>query len=65
MRKTASSRTIGLALILAPLFASDLTAQARPYFVAYDPHLEEPGALEISVNPVFGSQRGGHDFVAS
>jgi len=40
-------------------------AQERPYFVTYDHHLEEPGNLEIAVNPVFGTQRGGGNFLAS
>ena len=39
-------------------------AQTRPYFVTYDHHLEEPGALEIAVNPVYAKQRGAGDFLA-
>jgi hypothetical protein len=39
-------------------------AQTRAYFVTYDHHLEEPGALEIAVSPVFAKQRGAGDFLA-
>ncbi len=37
-------------------------AQDRPYFVTYNHQLEEPGELEISFNPVFGTQRRGNPF---
>jgi hypothetical protein len=51
----------GLAfLLIAPTAA----AQERPYFVTYDHYLEEPGALELGFNPLFGSVEGGNDFVA-
>ncbi|HKS83061.1 MAG TPA: hypothetical protein VJR23_16270 [Candidatus Acidoferrales bacterium] len=39
-------------------------AQEPPYFVTYSHHLEEPGNLEIEFNPVFGTQRGGNDYLA-
>jgi hypothetical protein len=39
-------------------------AQETPYFVAYSHHLEEPGNLEIELNSVYATQRGGNDFVA-
>ncbi len=48
----------------AVLGARMVHAQDRPYFVTYSHDLEEPGALEISVNPVFASQRGAGDFLA-
>ena len=41
-----------------------LAGAETPYFVTYDHHLEEPGALEIAVNPVYAEQRGAGDFVA-
>jgi hypothetical protein len=44
---------------LAPAAA----AQERPYFINYSRHLEEPDSLEISLNPVFATQRGGGDFL--
>ena len=52
----------GLAVFLA---SSAVHAQESPYFVNYDHYLEEPGALEVAFNPVFGAQRGGNDFLAS
>src|SRR5262249_31487472 len=39
-------------------------AQASPYFVTYDHHLEEPGALEVALSPVYADQRGAGDFLA-
>ena len=50
-----------LAILLA---ASAADAQESPYFVAYDHYLEEPGALELAINPVYASQRGGNEFLA-
>jgi hypothetical protein len=40
-------------------------AQDTPYFVTYSHQMEEPGSLEIEFNPVFGTQRGGNDFLAA
>jgi len=40
-------------------------AQEPPYFVTYSHHLEEPGNLEIELNPDYGTQRGGNDYLAS
>ncbi len=54
---------LSLALLAVPFLAPGLAAQERPYFVTYDHYLEEPGALELSVNPVFGTQRGGNNFL--
>jgi hypothetical protein len=57
------------ALTLAPtlLLAQPLpvSAQESPYFITYDHHLEEPGSLEISLNPVLGTpDKTGRTFVA-
>jgi len=52
---------IALAIVGAPTAAR---AQASPWFVTYDHHLEEPGSLEIELSPVYATQRGGNDFVA-
>ncbi len=49
---------------LASIFGATAHAQEKPYFVTYDHRMEEPGSLEISLNPVFGTQRGGGDFLA-
>ncbi len=40
-------------------------AQERPYLVTYDHQLEEPGNLEIAIDPLLASQRGGGNFLAS
>lgn len=53
-----------LCLLLACLPAS-LPAQEAPYFVTYDHHLEEPGNLEVSINPVFGVPKAGNGFLGS
>jgi hypothetical protein len=54
-----------LAIVFAIVFAaSAVHAQESPYFVAYDHYLEEPGALELAINPMYASQRGGNDFLA-
>lgn len=36
-----------------------------PYFVTYDHHMEEPGNLEVSINPVFGVPKAGNGFLGS
>ncbi|MDD5563576.1 MAG: hypothetical protein PHQ91_07660 [Thermoanaerobaculaceae bacterium] len=40
-------------------------AQEAPYFITYTHHMEEPGSLEVAIAPVFATQRGGDDFLAS
>jgi hypothetical protein len=50
---------------LASLFCGGAHAQDRSYFITYNHQMEEPGSLEISVNPVLGTQRGGQSFLAS
>jgi hypothetical protein len=35
----------------------------KPYFVTYDDQMEEPGNLEISLNPVIGLPQTGHHFL--
>jgi len=47
------------------LWPADGCAQERAYFVTYDRGMEEPGNLEIELEPVFGSQRGGGNFLAA
>ncbi len=53
-----------LVAILLACASSAVFAQESPYFVTYDHYLEEPGALEVAFNPVYGSRRGGNDFLA-
>jgi hypothetical protein len=52
------------AVALCAALASAAAAQERPYFITYGRHLEEPDSLEISLNPVFATQRRGGDFLA-
>jgi len=33
-------------------------AQETPYFITYTHHMEEPGSLEVALNPVLGSPKG-------
>jgi hypothetical protein len=40
-------------------------AQERPYLITYDRQLEEPGNLEIAIDPLLARQRGGGNFLAS
>src|SRR3989475_12657287 len=49
-------------LALLPLC---LGAAERPYFVTYDHELEEPGNLEVSINPVLGVPKEGNKFLGS
>jgi len=54
-----------LAIFFVIVFAAPaVRAQESPYFVAYDHYLEEPGALELAISPIYASQRGGNDFLA-
>ena len=52
------------AMLVLVFPAAAAQAQERPYFVTYSHDLEEPGALEVAVNPVFATQRGAGDFLA-
>jgi hypothetical protein len=52
-------------IVFVSLFCGGAHAQDRSYFITYNHQMEEPGSLEISVNPVLGTQRGGRSFLAS
>jgi len=52
-------------LLLALAVAAPVGAQETPYFVTYDHHMEEPGYLELSFNPVYGVPKGGNKSVAT
>jgi len=42
------------------------SAQEMPYFITYTHHMEEPGSLEVALNPVVGVPKGGaRHFTAS
>ena len=55
------SVTLALALSWLPLSPSAFAQ--RPYFVTYDHEMEEPGNLEISVNPILGFPKQGNRFM--
>jgi hypothetical protein len=40
-----------------------LLAGERPYFVTYDHQMEEPGNVEVAVNPVLGIPKNGNGFL--
>ncbi len=42
-----------------------LNAGERPYFVTYDHQMEEPGNLEVSINPVLGVPKTANAFLGS
>jgi hypothetical protein len=60
----ASALLTVLSCLTAICSATPAAAQETPYFVTYSHHLEEPGNLEIEVNPVFGTQRNGNSYLA-
>ncbi len=55
-------RVAALLVVLMPAVAG---AQERPSFVTYNHHMEEPGALEVGLNPLLGTQRGGGSFLGA
>ena len=58
---------LGIVLAVAlvgTLLVQRVSAQEPPYFITYSHHLEEPGNLEIELNPVFGTQRLGNGYMA-
>jgi len=56
-------KLLSLLLILG---AGRASAQEMPYFITYTHHMEEPGELEVALNPVFGVPKGGaKHFLAS
>jgi len=56
---------LALGLVAAALLQpSRAAAQETPYFVAYSHHLEEPDNLEIEGYSIYGTQKGGPDFIA-
>ncbi len=55
---------VSFAYIACVVFPRFLMAD-KPYFIAYDDQMEEPGNLEVSVNPVFGLPQTGQTFLGS
>ena len=56
---------LSLSSILMALLAGPLSAQSSPYFITYTHHMEEPGSIELSVNPVAGFPKQGNRSLAS
>jgi hypothetical protein len=47
------------ALLCLLLGAAAASAQESPYFITYDHHMEEPGSIELSFEPVLGTPKEG------
>ncbi len=60
----SKSRTFVL-LLAVGIIPLPLDAGEGPYFVTYDHHMEEPGNLEVGINPVIGKPRNGNTFLGS
>ena len=53
-------------LLIVITAARHASAQDTPYFLTYTHHMEEPGSLEVALNPVVGIPKGGaKQFLAS
>jgi hypothetical protein len=61
--RTALGRCLSIPFLLSA--ATALCAQEKPYFVAYDHQMEEPGNLEVAASPVFGLPKMGRRFVGT
>jgi hypothetical protein len=55
----------GFTYLIGATFPVALRAGDKPYFVTYDDQMEEPGNLEVSVNPVLGLPQTGQAFLGS
>src|SRR5438552_6268231 len=51
---------LSLSCVAVMMIALAAHAQESPYFVTYDHHLEEPGSLEVAINPVLGVPKAGN-----
>src|ERR1700737_2295462 len=54
-----------ITVIAAAFVPVVLSAQERPSFVTYNHHMEEPGSIEVGLNPILGTQRGGGSFLGA
>ncbi len=52
-------------MVFGLLFPLAAAAQEAPYFITYTHHLEEPGSLEISLEPTFGMPKTARGFTAT
>jgi len=58
--------TLSIPALLLIGAARTVSGQESPYFITYTHHMEEPGSLEVALNPVFGVGReGASRFLAS
>lgn len=64
LARSCRRRLAVAAFILSAALATVAGAQDRPYFITYNHQMEEPGSLEVSVRPLFATQRMGGDFFA-
>ena len=62
-RAVAIGGLVALGLV-CPSLARSAQAQEDPYFVTYSHHLEEPGSLEVSFNPMVIAPRQGQRVTA-
>ena len=51
---------VGLLALSFPMKAGE-----GPYFITYNHHMEEPGNLELGINPILGKPRNGNPYLAS
>lgn len=65
MHKNSSACVLCRSALLLILASPILARAEKPYFVAYDHQMEEPGALEISINPIIGVPKQAHNFIGS
>lgn len=55
---------LGAILLLLVLFSPRNAYPADgPFFITYTHHLEEPGNLEVAMNPIFGKPKNGNPFL--
>jgi hypothetical protein len=52
-------------VVIAALIAATARAQERPSFITYNHDMEEKGSLEVGLNPILGTQRGGGSFLGT
>ncbi|PYV41700.1 MAG: hypothetical protein DMG06_16280 [Acidobacteria bacterium] len=66
LKRVGALPRINLAILTTfTLLPFSLDAGEGPYFITYDHHMEEPGNLEIAINPVLGLPKSANTFVGS
>jgi hypothetical protein len=56
------SRNAAAGLFLALAASAEVSGDEKPYFVTYDHHMEEPGAMEFAFSPLIGFPKGADQF---